>query len=86
MNTRSELTLVDVTLTTVAAAILTDEVISQSIEIPYAVAEKSACSIIQSVVLNSDDAETPAMDLVFTQVNTAIASAASELVGAGVAD
>ena len=86
MNTRSELTLVDVTLTTVAGAIADNEVISQSIEIPYAVAEKSACSIIQSVVLNSDDAETPAMDLVFTQVNTAIASAASEVVGEGVAD
>lgn len=86
MNTRSELSLVDVTLTTVAGAIADNEVISQSIEIPYAVSLKGGHSIIQSIVLNSDDTETPAMDLVFSQVNTAIASAASELVGASVAD
>ena len=86
MNTRSEINLIDVTLTTVVAAIADNEVISQAIEIPYAVAEKGGSSLIQSIVLNSDDTETPAIDLVFTQVNTAIADAASEAVGNSVGD
>ena len=86
MNSRSEIILVDVTLTTVAAAIADNEVISQSIEIPNVTGLKGSSAMIQSIVLNSDDTETPAMDLVFSQVNTAIADAASEAVGNSVGD
>jgi hypothetical protein len=86
MYSKSEVTLVDVTLTTVAAAVANDEVISQAIEIPYVSGFDGGSAIIQSITLNSDDAETPAIDLVFSQVNTALASANSEPVGSGVAD
>ena len=86
MNTRSQLTLVDVTLTTVAGAIGNNEVISQGIELKHVTGVKGGSCIIQSITLNSDDAETPAMDLIFTQVNTAIADAASETIGNSVAD
>jgi hypothetical protein len=86
MNTRSEVCLVDADLTTVAAAIADNEVISQSIELKHFTGEKGACSIIQSITLNSDDAETPAIDLIFTQVNTAITNAPSEAIGNSVAD
>ena len=81
MNTRSEIILIDVTLTPVAAAVSNNEVISQSIEIPYAVGVKGASSLIQSIVLNSDDAETPAMDLIFSQVSDNISSGLSETIG-----
>lgn len=73
--------LIDVDLTTLAAAIAADEVISQSIEIANAVTEQGGTGIIQSIVLNSDDAETPAMDLVFSQVSDNISSAISATVG-----
>ena len=73
--------LIDVDLTTLAAAIAADEVISQSIEIANAVQEKGGTGIIQSIVLNSDDAETPAIDLVFSQVSDNISSAVSATVG-----
>ena len=86
MNSRSEVILVDADLTTVAAAIGDNEVISQSIELPHVTAQKGSSCIIQSITLNSDDAETPAMDLIFTQVNTAITDAASEAIGNSVAD
>ena len=66
---RMKVTLIDADLTTVAAAVANDEVVSQSIELTNAVAITGGTGIIQSVTLNSDDAETPAMDLIFTQVN-----------------
>lgn len=78
---RMKVTLIDADLTTVAAAVANDEVVSQSIELTNAVAITGGTGIIQSVTLNSDDAETPAMDLIFTQVNNDIASAPSATVG-----
>ena len=83
---RMDVNIIDVDLTTLAAAIGNDEVISQGIELADALTIPAGSGIIQSITLNSDDAETPAIDLVFSQVNTAIASAASETVGSGVAD
>lgn len=72
---------IDVTLTTVDAAIADNEVISQGIEIANAVQEDGGTAIIQSITLNSDDGETPVMDLVFTQVSDDISSGLSETVG-----
>ena len=73
--------LIDVTLTTVAAAIADNEVISQSIEIPNAVSVNGGSAIIQSVMLLDEDNEAPAVELLFSQVNTAISDAASEAIG-----
>ena len=73
--------LIDATLTTVAAAVANDEVVSQGIEIENAVAVNGGTAIIQSIVLNSDDAETPALDLVFSQVQDDISSGLSATVG-----
>tara|TARA_R100001530_G_C4310019_1_gene152751 strand:- start:704 stop:1258 length:555 start_codon:yes stop_codon:yes gene_type:complete len=73
--------LIDATLTTVAGAVATDEVVSQGIEIENAVAVKGGIAIIQSIVLNSDDAETPTLDLVFSQVQDDISSGLSATIG-----
>ena len=78
---KMDVDLIDATLTTVAAAVATDEVISQGIEIENAVAVKGGTAIIQSIVLNSDDAETPALDLLFSQVQDDISSGLSATVG-----
>ena len=78
---KMDVDLIDATLTTVAAAVATDEVISQGIEIENAVAVNGGTAIIQSIVLNSDDAETPALDLVFSQVQDDISSGLSATVG-----
>ena len=78
--------IIDVTLTTVAAAIGNNEVISQSIEIADAVAVKGGAGIIQSVMLLDEDDEGVATELLFSQVSTAITDAASEAIGNSVAD
>ena len=78
---KMDVDLIDATLTTVAAAVANDEVISQGIEIENAVAVNGGTAIIQSIVLNSDDAEPPSLDLVFSQVQNDISSGLSETVG-----
>ena len=78
--------LTDVTLTTVAAAIADNEVISQSIEIGNAVPEKGGTGIIQSIMLLDEDDEAPTVELLFSQVSTAITDAASEVIGNSVDD
>ena len=83
---KMDVDLIDVTLTTVAAAIGNNEVISQSIEIPNAVAVNGGSTIIQSVMLLDEDDEAPSIELLFSQVDTAIADAASESIGNSVGD
>jgi|TARA_R100000084_G_C4644663_1_gene145967 hypothetical protein len=83
---KMDVDLIDVTLTTVAAAIGNNEVISQSIEIPNAVAVNGGSAIIQSVMLLDEDDEAPSIELLFSQVDTAIADAASEAIGNSVGD
>ena len=83
---KMDVDLIDVTLTTVAAAIGNNEVISQSIEIENAVAVSGGSGIIQSVMLLDEDDEAPAIELLFSQVSTAITDAASEVIGNSVAD
>ena len=78
---KMDVDLIDATLTTVAAAVSDDEVVSQGIEIENAVAVSGGTAIIQSIVLNSDDAETPSLDLVFSQVQDDISSGLSATVG-----
>lgn len=68
--------LIDVTLTTTIATHADGRVISQSIEIPNAVAVTGGTAIIQSIYLqNKDDSvESPALELIFAAENTAITS------------
>ena len=74
--------LIDVTLTTTAATHADGDVISQSIEIPNAVAVKGGSAIIQSIYLqNKDDSvESPALELIFAAENTAITSDISDAI------
>ena len=81
---KMDIDLIDVTLTTVAAAISNNEVISQSIEIPNAVAVNGGSAIIQSVMLLDEDDEAPTMELLFSQSNTAITNALSNVIGSGI--
>ena len=68
--------LIDVTLTTTAATHADGDVISQSIEIPNAVAVTGGTCILQSIYLqNTDDSvESPALELIFAAENTALTS------------
>lgn len=74
--------LIDVTLTTTAATHADGDVISQSIEIPNAVAVTGGSAIIQSIYLqNKDDSvESPALELIFAAENTAITSDISDAI------
>ena len=74
--------LIDVTLTTTAATHADGDVISQSIEIPNAVAVTGGTAIIQSIYLqNKDDSvESPALELIFAAENTAITSDISDAI------
>lgn len=83
---KMDIDLIDVTLTTVAAAIGNNEVISQSIEIENAVAVNGGTGIIQSIMLLDEDDEAPIVELLFSQVDTAITDAASEAIGNSVSD
>ena len=83
---KMDVDLIDVTLTTVAAAIADNEVISQSIEIENAVAVSGGTAIIQSIMLLDEDDEAPTVELLFSQVSTAITDAASEVIGNSVSD
>ena len=73
---KMDIDLIDITLNTDAETHSDNDAISLSIEIPNAVAVKGGAAIIQSVTLfNLDDSvESPAMELVFIEDNTAFAS------------
>ena len=81
MSMRSHASLIDVTMTTVAAVVSDNEVISQGIELKHVVTVNGSSAIFQSITLNSDDAETPAMDLIFSQVSNDISSGLSATIG-----
>lgn len=78
--------LIDVTLTTDAEAHADNDVIAQSIEIPYAVAVSGGSAIIQSIMLLDEDDEAPTVELLFSQVNTAITNDEGEAIGNSVGD
>ena len=78
--------LIDVTLTTDAEAHADTDVIAQSIEIANAVQEDGGTGIIQSIMLLDEDDEAPTVELLFSQVNTAITDDEGSAIGASVAD
>lgn len=78
--------LIDVTLTTDAEAHADNDVIAQSIEIPNAVAVTGGSAIIQSIMVLDEDDEAPTVELLFSQVNTAITDDEGEAIGNNVSD
>lgn len=83
---KMDVDLIDVTLTTDAEAHADNDVIAQSIEIPNAVAVNGGSAIIQSIMLLDEDDEGPAVELLFSQVSTAITDDEGEAIGNNVAD
>jgi len=83
---KMDVDLIDVTLTTDAEAHANNDVIAQSIEIPNAVAVNGGSAIIQSVMLLDEDNEAPSVELLFSQVNTAITDDEGSAIGNSVAD
>jgi hypothetical protein len=79
---RMDVDLIDVTLTTTAATHADGDVISQQIEIENAVAVAGGSAIIQSIYLQNTDnsVESPALELIFAAVNTALTSDISDAV------
>jgi len=73
---KMDVDLIDITLTTDAETIADNAAISVAVEIPNAVSVLGGSGIIQSITLfNLDDSvESPAMELVFIEDNTAFAS------------
>ena len=67
---------IDLTLTTSAGTLANNDVISSAIEIPNAVSVNGGSGIIQSIMLfNEDDSvESPALEILIAQDNTAIGS------------
>ncbi len=78
--------LIDVTLTTDAEAHADNDVIAQSIEIANAVQEDGGTGIIQSIMLLDEDDEGPTVELLFSQVSTAITDDEGSAIGNSVAD
>ena len=78
--------LIDVTLTTDAEAHADNDVIAQSIEIANAVQENGGTGIIQSIMLLDEDDEGPTVELLFSQVNSAITDDEGNSIGASTAD
>jgi hypothetical protein len=83
---KMDVDLIDVTLTTDAEAHADNDVIAQSIEIPNAVAVKGGSAIIQSIMVLDEDDEAPTVELLFSQVNTAITDDEGEAIGNNVSD
>ena len=78
--------LIDVTLTTDAEAHADGDVIAQSIEIANAVQENGGTGIIQSIMLLDEDDEGPTVELLFSQVSTAITDDEGSAIGYSVGD
>ena len=71
---KMDVDLIDVTLTTDAETIADDAVIAQRIELENAVAVKGGSCILQSITLINTDSsvESPGIELIFMEDNTAI--------------
>ena len=62
--------LIDIDLLTDTAAIANNQIISDYVEIPYAVSESGGSCILQSITLLDDGDQGAAMDLVFATADT----------------
>tara|TARA_R100000152_G_C6777399_1_gene207235 strand:+ start:522 stop:1046 length:525 start_codon:yes stop_codon:yes gene_type:complete len=83
---KKALDVISVTATTDAESIGDNKVISQSIEIPYAFSVEGGSSLVKSITVFDDTNTKPAIDIVFSSVNTAITQDEGKLVGEDVDD
>jgi len=83
---KMDVDLIDVTLTTDVEALSNNDVIAQSIEIPNAVSVTGGSAIIQSIMLLDEDDEAPTVELLFSQVSTAITDDEGKAIGEDVGD
>jgi len=83
---KMDLDVITVTATTDAEQINQYKVVSQSIEIPFAVAEDGGSAIIQSLTLLDEANTTMTCDVVFSSVSTAITDDEGKAVGEDVSN
>lgn len=77
---------ISVTLTTDAETIGDNKVFAQAIEIPFATSVNGGSGIIKSISILDQTTTGPAMDIVFSSVNTSITQDEGKAVGEDVAD
>tara|TARA_Y100000310_G_scaffold212335_1_gene213162 strand:+ start:1001 stop:1525 length:525 start_codon:yes stop_codon:yes gene_type:complete len=85
LNTR-DLDVITVTLTTDAETIGDNKVFAQAIEIPFATSVTGGSGLIKSITILDQTTTSPAMDIVFSSVNTSITQDEGKAVGEDVAD
>ena len=72
--------LIDIATVADVEAHADDDVIVQSVEIPNAASTEGGCGIIESIMLLDADDEAPAVDILFSSTDTALASGSGEAV------
>tara|TARA_B100000424_G_scaffold152942_1_gene116781 strand:- start:87 stop:611 length:525 start_codon:yes stop_codon:yes gene_type:complete len=77
---------ISVTLTTDAETIGDNKVFAQAIEIPFATSVNGGSGIIKSITILDQTTTGPAMDIIFSSVNTSITQDEGKAVGEDVAD
>ena len=69
---KRHLDVITVTLTTDAETIGDNKVFAQAIEIPFATALNGGTGVIKSITILDQTTTSPAMDIIFSSVNTSI--------------
>ena len=83
---KRHLDVITVTLTTDAETIGDNKVFAQAIEIPFATALNGGSGLIKSITILDQTVTSPAMDIVFSSVNTSITQDEGKAVGEDVSD
>ena len=83
---KQDLDVISVTLTTDAETIGDNKLFSLAIEIPFATSENGGSGLIKSITILDQTTTGPAMDIVFSSVNTSISGDEGKAVGEDVAD
>ena len=83
---KQALDVITVTLTTDAETIGDNKVFAKAIEIPFATSVNGGSGLIKSVTILDQTTTSPAMDIVFSSVNTEITQDEGKSVGEDVAD
>jgi hypothetical protein len=83
---KQDLDVISVTLTTDAETIGDNKLFSLAIEIPFATSENGGSGLIKSITILDQTTTAPAMDIVFSSVNTSLAQDEGKSIGEDVAD
>ena len=83
---KQDLDVISVTLTTDAETIGDNKLFSLAIEIPFATSENGGSGLIKSITILDQTTTAPAMDIVFSSVNTSLAQDEVKSIGEDVAD